>query len=62
MAYTYTLTDDNAVKIKSGNKIIDTVGPFDSSKGAEAWGAAVCEKYNAPEYAETPYPGELSEA
>lgn len=59
MAYTYNVTDALEVKIKQGNKIIDTVGPWDSREGAEQWAQAVCDKYNAPEYANTPYPNDL---
>lgn len=59
MAYTHNVTADNAVEIlKDGNKV-DTVGPWDSFVGANDWGAAVCDKYNAPEYASVDYPNEL---
>jgi hypothetical protein len=59
MALSYTVTDDFKVIIKSGNKKIDEVGAFDSEEGAHIWGTAVCEKYNAPEYAEIEYPNSL---
>ena len=47
MALSYSVTDDYKVIIKSGTKKIDEVGPFDSAEGAEIWGSAVVEKYNA---------------
>ncbi len=59
MAISYTVTDDFKVIIKSGTKKIDEVGAFDSEEGAHIRGAAVCEKYNAPEYAEVEYPNSL---
>ena len=61
MALSYSVTDDYKVILKSGSENIDEVGPFDSADGANIWGAAVCEKYNSPEYAEVQYPGEPSE-
>lgn len=61
MALNYTVTDEFAVIIKDDITQIDVVGPFDSAEGAELWGAAVCEKYNSAEYADTPYPNELTE-
>ena len=62
MAFSYTVTDDFKVILKSGNKKIDEVGAFDSEEGAHIWGAAVCEKYNAPEYVDVEYPNDLPEA
>lgn len=59
MTLSYTVTDDFKVILKSDNKKIDEVGAFDSEEGAHIWGAAVCEKYNAPEYAEVEYPNSL---
>lgn len=61
MALTYTVSKDNAVILSNGDTTVDTVGPFDSSEGANIWGTAVCEKYNSAEYADTPYPNELAE-
>jgi len=62
MALSYTVTDDFKVILKSGNKKIDEVGAFDSEEGAHIWGTAVCEKYNAPEYADVEYPKDLPQA
>lgn len=59
MALNYSVTDDWKVIIKDGTKKIDEVGAFDSAEGADLWGAAVCEKYNSPEYADVTYPNEL---
>ena len=58
MALSYSVTDDWKVIIKDGTKKIDEVGAFDSAEGAEIWGAAVCEKYNSPQYADVKYPNE----
>lgn len=60
MALNYSVTEDLKVIIKDGTKKIDEVGAFDSAEGAEIWGAAVCEKYNSPEYADVKYPNELA--
>lgn len=59
MAFTYSVTEDFKVILKSGNKKIDEVGAFDSEEGAHIWGSGVCEKYNAPEYADVKYPNDL---
>jgi hypothetical protein len=60
MALNYSVTDDWKVIVKDGTKKIDEVGAFDSAEGADQWGAAVCEKYNSPEYADVKYPDELA--
>lgn len=62
MALSYSVTDDFKVIVKSGNKKIDEVGAFDSEESAHIWGTAVCEKYNAPEYADVEYPNDLPAA
>lgn len=62
MTLTYTVTDKNLVILKSGTKKIDEVGPFDSAKGADLWGSAVCDKYNSPDYANIEYPNEKENA
>jgi hypothetical protein len=62
MALSYTVTDDYRVILKSGNKKIDEVGAFDSEEGAHSWGSAVCDKYNAPEYADVEYPNDLPQS
>jgi hypothetical protein len=62
MALNYSVTEDFKVIIKDGIKKIDEVGAFDSAEGAEIWGAAVCEKYNSPEYKDVKYPDELPTA
>ena len=59
MTLTFSVDKDNKVIIKNGTKKVDEVGAFDSAEGADAWGKAVCEKYNAPEYAKVDYPNEL---
>lgn len=59
MALNYSVTDDFAVVLKTGNKKIDQVGPFDSAEGANQWGKAICDKYNAPEFEGIEYPGDL---
>lgn len=58
MTLSYAVTKDFKVTIKSGSKVIDEVGPWDSVEGAELWGAAVCEKYNSADYAGVDYPNE----
>jgi len=60
MALNCSVTEDFKVIIKDGTKKIDEVGAFDSADAAEIWGAAVCAKYNSPEYADTKYPNELA--
>jgi hypothetical protein len=45
--------------IKSGTEIISEVGAWASEAEAEAWGIAICEKYNSAEYAEVEYPNDL---
>lgn len=64
MTYTYNVTKKNECQILLNGKIVDTVGPWaeDDPEGPAIWGAAVCEKYNAPEYANTPYPNQLEPA
>ena len=59
MTYSFNITADNAVEIIKDGTTIDTVGPFDSSNGAGDWARAVCDKYNAPEYASVDYPNDL---
>jgi hypothetical protein len=61
MALNYSVTEDFKVIIKDGAKKVDEVGPWDSAEGAEIWGAAICEKYNSPEYAAVKYPDSLPE-
>ena len=62
MAYTYNVTSDNTCEVLKDGIKVDTVGPWDSADGAQIWGAAVCEKYNAPEYANVEYPNDLPQA
>jgi len=59
MTLNYTITDDFKVIIKKGAKKIDEVGAFDSAEGAQLWASQVCDKYNAPEYADVEYPNQL---
>lgn len=59
MTYTHKVTDNKETQIFLNNELVDTVGPWDSTEGADQWGAAICEKYNAPEYVNTPYPQQL---
>ena len=61
MVLSYSVTDENIVILKSGTKKINEVGPWDSATGAAEWGAAICEKYNSPEYAKITYPDQLPE-
>jgi hypothetical protein len=61
MALNYSVTEDFKVIVKDNAKKIDEVGAFDSAEGADQWGAAVCEKYNSPEYAGVKYPNDLPE-
>ena len=58
MTLTYTVENAKAIIAKDGLEI-DTVGPWETDAEAEAWGAAVCDKYNSAEYAEVEYPNEL---
>lgn len=60
MTLNYSVTEDFKVIVKDGTKKIDEVGAFDSAEGADQWAAAVCEKYNSPEYAAVKYPNEIS--
>lgn len=57
--YTYTANNDGTCDIKLDGAKIDTVGPWETKAEAAAWGSAVCEKYNAPEYADVEYPNDL---
>jgi hypothetical protein len=61
MTLSYAVTKDFKVTIKSGSKVIDEVGAFDSLEGAELWGSLVCEKYNSADYAGVDYPNEKPE-
>ena len=61
MTYTYKANTNGTCEIKLDGTKIDTVGPWVTKAEAEAWGAAVVEKYNSPEYAECPYPKSLPE-
>lgn len=36
--------------------VVNEVGPWADLNGADAWGQAICDKYNSPEYAETDPP------
>lgn len=56
--YTYTANNDGTCDIKLDGAKISTVGPWVTKEEAASWGEAVCAKYNSPEYADTPYPGE----
>ncbi len=58
MAYTFTVKDNKTI-VKNGSKIIDTVGAWETEAEAEAWGLAICEKYNSAEYADVEYPNDL---
>jgi hypothetical protein len=53
------IVKDNKTILKNGSKNIDEVGPWETEAEAEAWGVSICEKYNAPEYADVAYPDEL---
>lgn len=54
--YTYTVDKDLIVHVIKEGTEIDQVGPWDSGDGANAWGTAVCAKYNDnPSFI---YPGE----
>ena len=58
MALSFTVKDNKTI-VKNGTKIIDEVGPWETEAEAEAWGLVICEKYNAPEYADVEYPNDL---
>lgn len=62
MTYSYNVNSDNIVEILKDDVVVDNVGPWDSSEGADAWGAAVCEKYNSKDYAGIDYPNEIEES
>jgi hypothetical protein len=54
--YTYTLDKDLVIHLSKDDVEIDQVGPWDLADGADAWGTAVCAKYNDnPTFV---YPGE----
>lgn len=58
MALSFTVKDGMAI-IKSGTKIIDQVGAWETDQEAGAWAKAVCDKYNSAEYVDVKYPNEL---
>lgn len=58
MALSFIVKDCIAI-IKSGTKIVNQVGPWETDQEAGAWAAAVCDKYNSEEYAGVTYPNEL---
>jgi hypothetical protein len=57
--YTHTANNDGTCDVKLDGTKIDTVGPWETKAEADAWGTAVCAKYNSAEYAECAYPNEL---
>jgi hypothetical protein len=57
--YTYTANNDGTCDILKDGTKVDTVGPWETQGEADAWGSAVCDKYNSAEYAGVDYPGEL---
>lgn len=58
--YTHTANNDGTCDIfKDGTKV-DTVGPWETKAEADAWGSAVCNKYNSSEYVNCAYPNKLS--
>jgi hypothetical protein len=58
MTLTYVVENAKAILSEDGTEV-NTVGPWETDAEAEAWGAAVCEKYNSAEYAGVQYPNEL---
>lgn len=62
MAYTYNVTTDLKCEVILDGTVVDTVGPWGDAEGPTIWGAAVCDKYNSAEYADTPYPQQLKPA
>lgn len=61
MTYTYKVTSDNKCEILKDEVVIDAVGPWDSTEGAQIWGEAICNKYNSAEYADVDYPNDKPE-
>lgn len=60
MAYAFTVSGDNKVIVKDGNKKIDEVGPFGDADGAIYWAGEMQKKYDEnPTYV---YPGEEPDA
>lgn len=57
--YTHIANNDGTCDIKLDGTKIDTVGPWETKAEADAWGTAVCAKYNSAEYAGVDYPNEL---
>lgn len=60
MTLKFTVKDNKTI-LQNGSKIIDTVGAWETEAEAEAWGLAICAKYNALEYVDIEYPNELPE-
>lgn len=60
--YTHIANNDGSCDILKDGTKVDTVGPWASKSEADAWGKAVCDKYNSVEYSEVVYPNELPEA
>lgn len=44
--HTYTVDKNLIVHVIKDGTEIDQVGPWDSPEGANAWGEAICAKYN----------------
>jgi hypothetical protein len=57
--YTHIANNDGTCDVKLNGAKIDTVGPWETKAEADAWGSAVCDKYNSAEYAGVEYPNEL---
>jgi hypothetical protein len=58
MTLSFTVKDNKTI-LKNGTKTIDEVGAWETEAEAEAWGIAICEKYNSAEYAKVEYPNDL---
>lgn len=46
MSYSFTVSEDNKVIVKQGNKKIDEVGAFESAESAAYWAGEMTKKYD----------------
>lgn len=44
--HTYTIDENLVLHVIKDEVELDQVGPWDSIEGAQAWGEAICNKYN----------------
>jgi hypothetical protein len=59
--YTHIANNDGTCDIFRNDTKVDTVGPWETQGEADAWGSAICDKYNSREYKNVEYPDSLPE-